>query len=526
MTLLRNSARFPAALAAAAVLAFVRPSAADECADTGDNCFLSIDGERRDIDAAYAVVVTRGEPAYWRALGWEAAALASGTTWYWLDRERQVADWDYPSIEDRLTFAAWRYDNNSFPINFIWHAFNGSAFHLVGRVNNLSLAESAGYGFLTSMVWEYGLEFREKVSINDVLTTPGAGIPIAEFAYWLGRYVNSAPDRSKTRHNVARWAFGWPQAMHLAWDERVEALVGTPTDALGLSADIWHQFRISYGAGAGEVEVDEVLGEDETLRMHELRFDGRLFAMPGFLRPGRFRKFFRDANKTDLMFRLTVTGDGDGTGTELLADTMILGVHAQDIPEDGVGRAITIGANLSYHYRRENFGDWEDRLGILHLPGVAADGYLVGARWRLRLYGRLNGDFAGIHGTAYPQWKTVNPNTVEKSILRKQGYYYGWGWSTRWVTELSLPRVALGGALFYGRYYSDEGLDRAQELVFADLRSNDKVIDGEGWLRVHPFGGRLYLEARVTHQLRRSVLEQYRADQDLTRYQLQFGAEL
>ncbi len=391
-----TNSRLLAVLAAVTVFAFVRPAAADECADSGDNCFLSVDGERRDIDAAYAVVVTRGEPVYWRALAWEAAALASGTTWYWIDRERQVADWDFPSIKDRATFKAWRYDNNTFPINFIWHAFNGVAFHVASRSNNLSLSESVGFAFLTSSVWELGLEFREKVSINDFVTTTTAGTSIGEFVHWLGRYVSSAPG-----HSVARWTVGFPYALQNNWDDRVDALVGTPTDALGLSADIWHRFRFSYGAGAGDVAVDEVLGEDETLQMHELRFDGTLFAMPGFLRPGRFRKFFREGNKAELLFRFT--GTGDGTGTELLTDTLLLGVHTQDIPEHGVGRALTIGTNLSYHYRRENFGDWEDRLGIVHLPGVAADGYLVGQRWRLRLYGRFNGDFAGIHGTSYPQ---------------------------------------------------------------------------------------------------------------------------
>jgi hypothetical protein len=110
-----------------------------------------------------------------------------------IDRNRQVGDWDFPSLKQRLTFEAWRFDNNPFPINFAWHAYDGSQYHLFARSNDLGLLASMGYGIGTSLAWEFGVEFREKVSINDVIVTTGAGTAIGEAVHWLGRYLESAP---------------------------------------------------------------------------------------------------------------------------------------------------------------------------------------------------------------------------------------------------------------------------------------------------------------------------------------------
>ena len=139
---------------------------------------------------------------YLRAGIESVVGLAGGTAWYWIDRERQVADWDFPSVKQRFTLEAWRYDNNPFAINHIWHPTSGTLFHLAGRSNDLSLPVSAGYGFVASMLWEYALEFREKISVNDVMVTPGAGITMGEFFHWL------RPLRAKRSGRHRRWTRG------------------------------------------------------------------------------------------------------------------------------------------------------------------------------------------------------------------------------------------------------------------------------------------------------------------------------
>jgi hypothetical protein len=382
-------------------------------------------------------------PRYGRAALEEAAALAAGAIWYWLD-DRNIADWDYPSLKERLNGEAWRFDNNTFPINYAWHAVNGTGFHAIARANGLSMRASFGYGFATSMVWEYVLEFREKVSINDVVVTPGAGLAMGEFVYWLGAYL------------------GYPGLGHEVVDGRGPR-----------RRDIGHRFELAYGFG-GDV--------------HELSARGEL-TPPG----GR---------ATSLTLRLPITAEG--AGIDLYAEALLVRFVA-----------------IAYRYRYEELGDWEDRLSLMHLPGPAFD-----LRHRfLRVSARAHLDLVGVHAASYPAWEEAHPGAVEKTVLRRHGYYYGWGGSGRLAVELQAPYVGAGGALFYGRYASIEGLDRSQEEVTFDVEASDTVLDYEAWLRVSPWS-RLYLQARLTHQSRDGRVGGVDSERDRRRYLVELGATL
>jgi hypothetical protein len=127
-----------------------------------------------ELDRQFKKLHERPHPRYLLPIVENFLAIGGGFTWYWIDRERQVADWDFPSIVDRLTFKEWRYDANPFPINFAWHAFDGGQYHMFARSNDLDLLTTMAIGLGTSVLWEFFVEYREKVSINDVLFTTAA----------------------------------------------------------------------------------------------------------------------------------------------------------------------------------------------------------------------------------------------------------------------------------------------------------------------------------------------------------------
>ena len=124
----RQGDRAGAACVAALTLALAAGPAHADIATTGT---------QRELDAAYSQLLQRPHPRYLLPAIELFAAMSIGFTWYWIDRERQVADWDFPSIKDRLTFEAWRFDTNPFPINFAWHAIDGGQYHVVGRSSEL-----------------------------------------------------------------------------------------------------------------------------------------------------------------------------------------------------------------------------------------------------------------------------------------------------------------------------------------------------------------------------------------------------
>jgi hypothetical protein len=501
----------------ACLLGVAMPAAADEptpaapCALGAHGCFLDERGALRDADAAYRALHTRERPRYLRAAAEMAALLGIGTAWYWIDRERQVADWDYPSLKQRFTLDAIRFDNNDFWINFIAHPLDGAAAHALARGNHLSLVESFGFSLATSLAWEYGLEFREKVSVNDIIVTPVTGVVVGEFMHRLGQSLNAprAPGKERWWHQLAGWSFGPTVAMHDALD----APPGQPSPRAA-RADIWRSLHLSYGWAENHLDGDARAGA------HALRFDGRLVAIPGHLRPGRFGRTFADADITSL--RLDLTYGSAGSGMDLYADTMLLGVYGQRISPQGTGAAVAAGINLAYRYADETLRPWKDQLGIAHLPGLGADAHLLGRHASLSVQARVHGDFAGLRAEPYPDWKAENPDVIDKSILRKQGYYYGWGWSGRAGAALAARFATLGGEIFYGRYTSHEGLDRVQEQVTVDVEVASTVLDAELWLRV-PLTARWHAELATMSRRRRTHMETHGDSSQYTRYLLRLG---
>ena len=255
--------------------------------------------------------------------------------------------------------------------------------------------------------------------------------------------------------------------------------------------------------------------------IHGLELYGRLVGLPGYGHPGRQTRWFGDGNVTSLRVRAH-TAKGDAA-IDVIADTIAAGWLRQTLQ----GSAI-LGLGVAYRYRKETIGPWHDRLGVVHLPGLAADADLFHGPWRIHARLRLNGDFAGIHGLPYRRWREAHPDPelIPKTILRKHGYYYAWGISTRAHFELIGPWIQLGGSFYYGRYVSQEGLDRAQEDINADLESDDRVLEWDAWARLRPFHAPYYLEVKAQHTARDATLEEFSMSQDASRYYLSLGAEL
>ncbi|MEZ4252498.1 MAG: hypothetical protein R3B99_30175 [Polyangiales bacterium] len=232
--------------------------------------------------------------------------------------------------------------------------------------------------------------------------------------------------------------------------------------------------------------VGDAPADEASFGTFELAGRLRLGPVAGHLVLGDRRGWLRDVPLSQLRFR---AARGDGRGAfEVEAEALLVGGRAQRIDATGRGFAVVAGTSVEYLHRRESYGAWDEALGILGLPGAYLDLHLLGGAASLALHARAHGDFAGVHAPAWDAWDAANPDVRAKTILEKQSYWYGWGWSTRLEAELALPGVSFGGRLRYGRYASDEGLDRAQEVVVRDLPGRERVVDADAFLRIGPFG--------------------------------------
>ena len=426
--------------------------------------------------------------------------LALGATAYWIFQDRNVADWDNPRPEERFESAAWILDNNSLFVNYLGHPLTGGLSYSFARANHHGVLMSTGYSFLTSFLWEFVLEFKEKVSINDVIVTPGAGLPIGEFVYKLGLYLDTGAGAS-TAVDVARWTLGTGVALDRSWDGRAAPRVRR-RDNLGFSRAIWHEFVAKYGVAAVTTP-----GRDDYAR-YRVGMSGRLATLPGYLSARSFGRAFHGAEISDLS--LEVEASRYGGGVLMNADTVLVGYHAQHLERAGTGLrgvAITVGSSIGFGYLKSSANRYRqveqavaqpqpkwsyhvpqraEQWGAFNMPGVALDFRAHSGGASLVLSGRSAPSFGSVGAAAFYDFSAANLQEKSKHILHRQGYFYGWGVASSLDARVSLGPWRAGFELGYATYASQDGWDRHIERLTVDVPAQGDVLSYRTSLGVEP----------------------------------------
>ena len=120
--------------------------------------------------------------------------FGTGVYWYW-DRTWYSSGWDlrfsWRGWGRKFDFGAVRFDADRFDTNANSHPRAGLYYYQAARGNGLGFAESYLWVFVTSVVWEYLVEFNEFPSINDMIFTPQGGVVVGESTYRLGRFFDA-----------------------------------------------------------------------------------------------------------------------------------------------------------------------------------------------------------------------------------------------------------------------------------------------------------------------------------------------
>ena len=457
-------------------------------------------GPKLEVEEWTPAVDERRAPHHVRALLEMGAGLALGTGGYWLLMKRNVTDWDNPRPLARFDGQAWVLDTNAIGVNFLGHPATGAFSYSLARANHQSVLGAFGYSFLTSFLWEFVIEFKEKISVNDVLVTPGAGLPLGEFFYKLGLYLDTGHHDS-WGWDAARWTLGTGAQLDRQLDGRAPPHVAA-RDALGFSSSIWHEFELHYG-------VSELQAPGDTRYARpQLGVAGRLVTLPGYGKPSQFGRAFWAAEVSS--FTLDAEASRYGTGLRVTADTILAGYHAQRFERGGLGLrggSVTVGTSVGYEYLRSSANRYEsveravalpepdinyhdpnrrEQYGALQLPGLAADFRWLGAWASFEGSARLQPSFAGLGAAAFYEWAASNLDERSKPILHRQGYFYGWGGAANLTARLACGPLRGGFELMYGAYRSQDGLERHPEQLTVDVAATGDVLRYSGSLGVAP----------------------------------------
>lgn len=411
------------------------------------------------------------------------SGLVLGTGGYWLLKNENLVDWDDPSTLARFDGSAWVLDNNSIAVNFLFHPLTGALSYDWARGNHQSVAGAFGYSFLTSFIWEFAIEFKEKVSVNDVLVTPGAGLPVGEFFHKLGLYLDTGHHASWVMDSL-RAVLGSGVALDRALDGRPPPLVKT-RDALGFSAKIWHEFELRYGVG----QISSP-SQDDYAR-YQVRASGKLVTLPGYGAAARFSRGFYGAELSS--FAVAAESSRYGFGLTLSADTMLAGYHTQALTRDaGVlrGESFTLGTSLGFDYLRSSANRYasveravdlpqpelryhapnrREQYSGLQLPGLSAEFRVLREGAALEGSARLQPSFGGLGAPAFYEWAAAHRDEVSKHILHRQGYFYGWGGALGASLRGRAGALRASFDLLYAAYASQDGMDRHEDELTVDV---------------------------------------------------------
>lgn len=446
---------------------------------------------------------------------------------YWYDPDANAIDWQFINLESKLsTSDAVRFDDNLMRTNFVYHSFAGNTHYLFTRVNGFGVAESFGVAAASSVLYELVLEWRELASINDMIVTPLGGLSVGEFFNQLGDYLNSEPAHPEVEvrqslgllaRDAAQVTIGLPRKVHDAFDDAPKP-PPLEADNLGLSSAYHHAFRLHLELATAENE------KNAKQQMYGIGGSFELTAMPGFLRPGQFERWFYDGNFTASEVRYAFGGrDRD---FELRFDTGVAGWYTQHIVSAPGGRrgfanALAIGSGFRYA-SRDSFGR-TDQFGIVHVLRPQEKAWMLLGPARLRLAADLSPDFASLHSAAYEAYAAAYGKDGTRASLARHGYFHGWGISAGAAVGLEVEQASLTGRARYGHYESIDGLERNEEEITRAQHAVESVTDLGARLSLEPADSPVsgYVEAVET--LRHSVIGRFHVDRADRRLSVALG---
>lgn len=400
---------------------------------------------------------------YLLVAGETALVIGLGAAWYWNDIELQRPDWvlgwDAPSWKMKLTsFDAVRFDTNAFHINAFGHTSQAVLHYNIGRGNGLGLAGATALNVAATFAWEYLIEYREYVSLNDLIVNSMSGPALGEPLWQIGDYFRSGP---KTTFNEALAAFFQPI------DEIERRVNGRKWRE---SARPWHRFRIAAGTASTAAQTDALVDVD----LEVASFD-RSGARSGWTPAGGWSRLAGSVRFSDGV-----------TGGHLYSRTSYGGYQSRAVYEDGIGRTAFVGFGTGITFESDDLGMETDQFAAYHLIGPQLDLHFRTRSIDVRLQSAAYGDLGLVDSFALATMPLIDPDPPFESPLTGHGYYFGLG-ATAW-TRLLVER---------GNWHADVEA-HAHQLFSIDGKNNGR---GEPEPPKNLTDGRLYGQVQLGYSV-------------------------
>lgn len=357
------------------------------------------------LEPALALTPPPAPTHRWRAAAEIGSVLALGALSYTFSPS--------PSGANSDKWDGVRFDANPFKTNFAAHPLSGTFYYQVARSNGLAAWEASLWAVGSSTAWEL-IEVREPVSLNDLITTPTAGVaigaPLGELSDWLAARGHGPWS------TAASWVLGLPQRFNDVLDGR---------RAGGAGGEGVLSAGVSAGLALARVGPDW---------RPELRLAGgwELIRDEGWGRPGRGTRALLDASVSGLELRGALRAPGGGADFALLTHVHLAALHGRELTAGAQGPEGTewlLGAGPAFLYRAHawGLGSPMDRLSVVELPRLAATWRVTRGDAGLTLAGAAAPSFGGVHSLALQLHPEAAPPESLPAVQNAYGYHFAAG---------------------------------------------------------------------------------------------------
>lgn len=466
-------------------------------------------GKVLSFDQAYALYKEESprQKAFLRTSLEIFSVIGLGAVWYWTETELNSVDWEYnfdwKSFRKKfIELEGLRFDNNMFWLNDPGHSLTGSLEYLFARTNGYGALESFLFAFVGSAIWELIVEFKEVVSINDMVFTPLAGAVIGEVLFQLSESFDRGDDTVANRVLGAIADAGTGNLN--SWLGKHKSRRGKiPTDRFGFPTDVWHRFDLFAGGGRrsrpeGASGVAHVGVETQIITLEEYGKPGvvsRFIADPFFTRMN-LESSFGSQGLTDFLFFTKVAFAG--YSQQSLA-------KAKDGSLEGY--SFFVAAASAHDFDLHQAKGFTDMYGVVNVLGPTVELVFYARGFKVRATFDVYGDFAAVRSYAVDKYREDHSLSFAKSVLDQQSYYFAFGVTVMPELVVSYGPLEAGAALKYHALDSIEGHDRRQEWATRDVDSKDSRLVARAWLNYTLPGDVAKLSFVVEHRRSRGSVE-------------------
>ena len=470
------------------------PALAGGTADAGGQVWPEKSAKTRPPAVPKAV-----RPKTLRAVLESAAMLTGATIDYWHTYEDFREDWQFDltwADQRRRFFSAEspKFDSNAFWFNWS-HALAGAGYYSWGRANGLGWGSALLFSLGTSTIWETICEWREIISLNDLLFSSFGGPAIGEPFF-------QAASHFSRRRGILNQVAAFLLDPFLAVNNWLDLRAG-PAANSG-PAPGWHRFGVFAGPRRSSYP-----SAGAAAREFEIGLEMETVTVPGYgLDPG-----FRRALSTPLSSRVAGGARFGPAGMEefsLRTRAVLFGRAWQSLGSPGSGTSEGSGGAVGFamafqvyrkrpvawydssaevpgggpslsdaRFERPTPTEFTDKMGVISPAGMVLALNRFGPRLHVRWTAAVFGDFGLINALAYNAYTAGHDPSGVKSTLLNWGYYYGLGMTL--VSDILADWRSWHGtaAVRYQAYGSIQGQDRYQFLgvVTDDFRVRDSRLE-------------------------------------------------